>query len=69
MSYTAEDIDGHWCNDGSIAALKSILPVEIEDLELAFFWGKAREALTAFEAAEDEVVRVLEHRYSKGWRG
>jgi hypothetical protein len=67
MSYSAEQIDDLLPNNGMFSALKSIQPEEINDPELSHFWGRAKDALRAFERAEDEIVRVLEHRHSKGW--
>jgi hypothetical protein len=67
MSYTAKQIDDHLADYGSISTLKMIQPSEINDPELSHYWGRAKDALRAFERAEDEIVRVLEHRHSKGW--
>lgn len=67
--FSAKEVDHYWGTDGSIHSLKSIHPDQIkDDPELAFFWGLAKNRLAEFEKAEDEIVRVLEHRYSKGWR-
>lgn len=68
MAKSAEEMDDIFTTNGSIASLKAIHPDEITDLELSFFWGKARDALKAFERAEDEIVRILDHRYAKGWQ-
>lgn len=69
MSYTAEEIDKQFSSHGSLHCLRVIHPDEIAgDPELKFFWGKAREAFAAFERAEDEIVRVLDHRYAQGWQ-
>jgi hypothetical protein len=67
MAYSAEDVDDIFSTNGSFHSLKAIHPVDIHDVELAFFWGKARDALKELERAEDEIVRVLDHRYSRGW--
>jgi hypothetical protein len=65
--HSAEYVDDVWTTNGSICSLKAIHPDQIDDPELAFFWGLARNKLAEFEHAEDHVVRVLDHRYSKGW--
>jgi hypothetical protein len=68
MSYSAKQIDDRLGAEGTIRNLKSIQPEEINDPELSHFWGRAIDALRAFERAEDEIVRVLEQRYLKGWK-
>jgi hypothetical protein len=67
MSYTAKQIDDRLADWGTISNLKSIQPEEINDPELSHFWGRAIDALRAFERAEDEIVRVLEAHYLKDW--
>jgi hypothetical protein len=68
MSYSAKEVDHYWSSDGSISTLKSITPEDINDAELSHYWGKAKDALRAFERAEDEIVRILDQRSSKGWK-
>lgn len=68
MAYSAEEIDDLFATNGSIASLKAIHPQDITDPELSFYWGKARDKFAEFERAEDEIVRILDHRYSKGWQ-
>jgi hypothetical protein len=65
VKLTWEEVQDRLAPDGSIYTLKAIHPNEIDDPELSFFWGLARNKLAEFEHAEDHVVRVLDHRYSK----
>lgn len=56
----AKQVRAKWYGAGSIYALTVVKTDEITDPHLAHLWGRARQVLEEFEAAENEIEDYLQ---------